>query len=154
MSADVTLLDRLRIAMRAIGPHYHLVESAARRAARAGRAEAADRLDYVYGRLVWIDHVLGTQAERCDRDPMFGHVSRDDAAEGALVAREHEHAARMQTGDPKDDALWRRRQVETMGAEIARMRRELAEAQMAALKAQEVALDRGERLIALGAVGL
>lgn len=61
-------IEQIRVAMRNAGPHYYLIEDAARRARKGGREETAERLEYVHGRMYWMDFRLGTMQERVKAD--------------------------------------------------------------------------------------
>jgi hypothetical protein len=61
---DAALLENCRVALRSIGSVYYHVDTAAERAKRRGDERTADALEHVYGRIRWLDHALGTMAER------------------------------------------------------------------------------------------
>jgi hypothetical protein len=85
-AAGADVLERVRAAMRAIGGDYHLVSAAASRAAKNGRHDTAERLEYVYGRLYFIDHALGTMRERVERADSLTGAARTPAAPASEAA--------------------------------------------------------------------
>jgi hypothetical protein len=95
-AAGADVLERVRAAMRAIGGDYHLVSAAASRAAKNGRHDTAERLEYVYGRLYFIDHALGTMRERVERaDSLTGAPAEQAVPEHIRAALRFLYEARM-----------------------------------------------------------